>query len=298
MKRLPSRLLTALKVSVTALLLLLFFILTLSFSANKMFADVWQQLGITQSNGNTNIFASITSGYLAYSVKNAKNISQKDRVAIVNQLVAYAKKYTSSEEFIKKYQNERKIRMSAKPMVAPVNIDSITAAEKQLIQLQIKQTEANVNDPNPKVRNAVPYRLENLKKELKAVEDGTSRVLQNKIKRAEAGNEAVLSQYKKDMEKLDNDFPSNPQDLIKRRLLQILDVTADVDYGAELKDGYANKFKVFVNPLYEKKSKEWKLAFRAGKETTDIIRAAAEKWLSEMAVSNRLRTKGPGPVGG
>jgi len=297
MKRLPSRLLTALKVGVPFFLLLFLFVLTLSFSANKRFADVWQQLGITQSNGNNNIFASVTTGHLAYSVKNAKNISSKDRIAIVNELVAYAKKYTSSEEFKKKYQNERNIRMPVKPVIHPVNVDSIKAAEKRSIEVQIQQTQANVNDPNPKIRNAVPYRVEALKKELKSVEDGTSRVLQNKIRQAEALNESALGHYKQDMEKLDYNLPANPQDLIRRRLLEILDVTADVDYSAELKDGYANKYKVFVNPVYEKKSKDWKAAFRAGKETTDIVRAVAEKWISEMAL-NPQRLKGPGPVGG
>jgi len=34
--------------------------------------------------------------------------------------------------------------------------------------------------------------------------------------------------------------------------------------------------------VYEKKSKEWKLAFRAGKETTDAIRTIAQKWLQEI----------------
>jgi len=285
------------KVAGTSLLLLVIFVLTLSITTNKIFADIWQQLGITQSNGNNNIYFSVRNGHLAYSVKNAKNISQKDRIAIIDQLVAYAKKYTSGEEFKKKYENDKKMMMPAKPSTETINVDSIKAAEKLRIQAQIKQTEANVNDPNPKVRNAVPYRIEALKKELKSVEDGSCTCIQNKVRQMESLNQAVLNQYKKDLEKLDRDLPPNPQDLIRRRLQEMLDVTADVDYSAELKDGYGNKFKVFVNPVYEKKSKDWKLAFRAGKETTDLIRAAAQKWLSEMAL-NPQRLKGPGPVGG
>ena len=63
-------------------------------------------------------------------------------------------------------------------------------------------------------------------------------------------------------------------------LQEILDVTADVDYNAELKQG--PKYKVFVNPVYEKKSKDWKLAYRAGKQAVDAVRAAAQKWLGEI----------------
>ena len=72
--------------------------------------------------------------------------------------------------------------------------------------------------------------------------------------------------------------------LIKKRLEEILNITADVDYAAELKETEwkGKKWKVFVNPAYEKKSKEWKLAFRAGKPVTDAVRAAAEKWLKEF----------------
>ncbi len=298
MKRLSSRLLIAFKLGVTFLLLLFILVLTVSLTASKIFADVWQQLGITQLHGNNYIYFSVRNGYLAYSVKNAKNISQNDRTAIVNQLVAYAKKYTSSEEFKKKYEDDRKMMMHAKPQTQTINVDSIKAAEKQRIEVQIQQTEANANHPNSKIRNAVPYKIEALKKELKSVEDGTCACIQNKVKQMGSWNEAALSQYKKDLEKLDRDLPPNPQDLIRRRLLEILDVTADVDYNAELKDGYANKFKVFVNPVYEKKSKDWKLAYRAGAATTDLVRAAAQKWLSDMAMNNQQRIKGAGPVGG
>jgi len=39
---------------------------------------------------------------------------------------------------------------------------------------------------------------------------------------------------------------------------------------------------MFVNPLYERKQKEWKLAFRAGKPATDAMRAFAQKWITEL----------------
>ena len=58
-------------------------------------------------------------------------------------------------------------------------------------------------------------------------------------------------------------------------------MTEDVDYSAELKAG-DNGLKIFVNPAYERKPAEWKLAYRAGKPATDALRAAAEKWLKEL----------------
>ena len=282
MKRLSSGLRIVLKASCTFFLLLLILVVSVSLTNNKMLVDVWQQLGIKEDEGNTDIIVSVMSDHFQYPGGKAKNISQQFRVAIVNQLVAYAKKYTSSAEFKKDYDYRRSVSMPKKPNISRVNVDSIKAAEKKNIELQIKQTEANANNPNPKIKNAVPYRLEALKKDLKSVDDGTNRMVQTRIKEMQQMSDAQSQAYQKDMEKLNQKLPANPQDLIKRRLQDLLDITGDVDFSAETKENPATKFKVFVNPDYEKKSKDWKLAFRAGKELTDITRAAAQKWLAEI----------------
>jgi len=255
--------------------------LTLALKARKFADDVWTQLGITPKDGISNIHTSIQSGYLSYyGAKNAKDIAIGDRTAVINQLVAQAKKYITSDEFKRRYENERKLRMPKEPQLFEISVDEIRAKEKQRIEQAIKQTEANANHPNPKVKNGVPKALENLNAELKTVDDPNNKNVQREIKQLESWNNAAVAQYKTQLQKLDADYPPNPQDMIKKRLQQILDVTADVDYSAELKE--AGQFKVFVNPLYEKKPKEWKLAFRAGKETTDAVRAIAQRWLLEI----------------
>ena len=60
----------------------------------------------------------------------------------------------------------------------------------------------------------------------------------------------------------------------------MLDVTKDVDFNASLKEQYGKK--KFVNPAYEAKRPEWKMAFRAGKEVTEMTRAFAQQWLNEL----------------
>jgi hypothetical protein len=82
------------------------------------------------------------------------------------------------------------------------------------------------------------------------------------------------------MQKFEAEYPQDPQQLMKRRLQKILDITTDVDYNAELKD--AGRVKVFVNPAYESKPKEWKLAYRAGKASTDAVRKFAQDWLKQL----------------
>ncbi len=272
----------ALKAMSICLLLLMVLGLSVSLTTKGILGDVWQQLGVKQEDGNLDIYFSLTGTLLEYKVKNAKNISQKDRIAIINQLVAYAKKYVSSPEFKKRYDNDRKMSIPVKPRLQKINVDSIKAVAKKEVEEEIKGTEAAANSPNSKVRNAVPYRLEALKKEMKAVEDGTSPRIQQKIKSMEQINQIYADAYKRDLEKLERKFPENPQDLIKRRLQDLLNLTAEVDYNAETMVHPKTGWTVFVNPEYEHKSSDWKLAFRAGKETTDIVRAAAQKWLAEM----------------
>lgn len=256
----------------------------LALKTKEMSDDLWKQLGITQSVANINIQVSVTSDYLQYAgARNAKNIAAGNRVAVINDLVAYSKKFTSSTEFKKMYEFERSKNKPADPQQFKINEDSIRKAEKQRIEQDIKNTEANANSTNTKIKNAVPYRLEALRKELAEVDNPNNKKIQAKVNELQSYNNAFSREYQTKLQKFNEGFPENPQLLIKKRLQKILDITADVDYEAEVKQ--VGKFKVFVNPQYERKSKEWKLAYRAGKAATDAVRAAAQKWLDEL---NRL----------
>ena len=50
----------------------------------------------------------------------------------------------------------------------------------------------------------------------------------------------------------------------------------DIDFNAKLNGT------TFVSPDYEAKSSNGKLAFRAGRETTERARAFAQRWLAEL----------------
>ena len=259
----------------------LFCLFALAFKTKTMADDLWKQLGLPQADANINIKYSIINGSLYYfGAKNAKNIASGDRIAVINELAAYAKKYVASEEFRRSYEGERKLNKPADPVSFRISIDSIRLAEKQRINEAIKQTEANANNPNPKIKNGVPLRLENLRKELSAVDDPNNKTIQSKVNQMQQMNNSLASQYNDQMKKFGTKYPENPQVLIKARLQEILNITADVDYNAELKQ--VGKWMMFVNPDYEKKPKDWKLAFRAGKPATDAVRAFAQKWLLEF----------------
>ena len=83
---------------------------------------------------------------------------------------------------------------------------------------------------------------------------------------------------KVDKASLEKKYPSEPIDLIKQRLTDFLEVSADVDFDAELKPNSST----FKNPDYEKKDGYWKMCYRAGREVVAAAREEAKKWLDEL----------------
>jgi hypothetical protein len=140
--------------------------------------------------------------------------------------------------------------------------------------------EANANSPNEKLRNSVPARIAAMQKELSELNNPDNRVIKARVDNANRSYEYGLKAHKDALAKLETQYPENPQLLIKKRLEELLAATSDIDYSAELKEQYGKK--VFVNPAYQAKSEDWKLAYRAGKETTDVVRAIAQQWLQQI----------------
>jgi hypothetical protein len=251
--------------------------------AMQKFDDVWKQLGLPQKDAHVNINFSFTNGTLEYfGAKNAKNIAAGNRAALVQELVVYAKKYFESEEFKTFYTDIRKKMKPSAPAVLPVlTRDEVKAEERQRLKKQLKAAEEGLNSTNPKVKNGVPFLIESTKKQIVALDDPGNPAIKRRMDQASKMSNDVSMQYGAELHKFESRYPADAHLLLKTRLQQILDITSDVDYTAELKDGYRGK-KVFVNPVYEKKTGEWKLAFRAGKTATDAVRDAAKQWLIEL----------------
>lgn len=255
----------------------------LAMKVNKMAEDVWKQLGLTAQDAHVNINFSFTNGRLQYfGAKNAKNIVTGDRPAVVKQLVDYAKKYVASQEFKTAYTNYRNKMKPREPQAMPaVTVEDIKAEEKMRLENQLKTAEQNLNSPNPKIKNGAPTAIENIKKQMAALDDPNNAVIKRRLDQANQMANAVTKQHQDALQKFEQKYPEDPKLLLKKRLQEMIDITGDVDYAAELKEGYKGK-KVFVNPVYEKKPAEWKLAYRAGKPATDAMRAAAAQWLKEL----------------
>ena len=270
-------------IKVTAILSVVAFasMFIMAMKAQKLADDVWKQLGIAPTQADMNIRNSFIYGDFYYGgAKLAKNIAVNDRAAVIKQLVSHAREYYAGQEFKKAYDDYRKRTMPQAPKPLPITAESIKESEKKRLERNLATAENNLNSTNPKIKNGAPSAIERIKKELAALEDPNNPTIKRQLDNAARSYEAGMKQYQEKLKKYEEDFPADHNVLLAKRLQQVLDITADVDYDAELKEVY-KKMK-FVNPVYEKKPAGWKLAYRAGKETTGLVRAEAEKWLKEL----------------
>ena len=121
--------------------------------------------------------------------------------------------------------------------------------------------------------------MDNSEKGLKTADKTMKPVFENLVKEgkkqlaeAESPNNKYLSTYEKNYPQLRKDldtrhenliqdwesvYPSDPNQFIKRRLEDFLEVTSNIDFNAELVT--KNGKKIFVNKAYEDKDSRWKM---------------------------------------
>ena len=277
-------LVTGLKTPLALFSICILCLVTAAMKAKETADDVWNQLGLTLPQAQNNMNQSFIKGHFIYTgAKTAKSITVGNRVAVVNQLVASAKEYWNSPEFqttYKTYWTGQYNRTKARRPVPPVvTADSLKAAERERLNKLMKAAEPGLTSPNENVKKNATTRVENIKKQMSDLEDPNNTAIKTRVDNANRYREGILEQHRNEQAFL-AEYPEDPKVLLKKRLQQILDITADVDYSAQLKE--ANGTKYFVNPVYEKKPLEWKLAFRSGKAATDAVRSAAQQWLKEL----------------
>jgi hypothetical protein len=255
-------------------------LLFVSYKSEKLYADLWQQLGINKNDGVTRIRESMMFGHLQfYGARNIKKIAMGDRVGVAKDLLAYTKQYVQSEAFKKEYASQR---LASKPiMPEPAKTEEQIRKERlDDLKKDIANTEKAIKTADPQFKKIFEDNLKLQQKALKEFEDPNNKTLKYMVKSEQSNYEYNVNRYNKNMKEWEESSPENPMLLVKKRLQQALDITKDVDFSAELTEKYGKK--VFVNPAYERKHDNWKYAFRAGKEVTETVRAFAEQWIKEI----------------
>ncbi|HEX7847993.1 MAG TPA: hypothetical protein VF476_19475 [Chitinophagaceae bacterium] len=270
------------KLKVTAALLIVAFIslLSFSFTTSRSFADdFWKQLGMTRDQGTDGVKQSFLNGYLYYyGAKNAKNIATGNRAAIAKDLLNYTKQYVNSEAFRKEYELMRRSAKPEEPQLKTFTKEDVRKEQIAETEKSIAKTEEIMKQPNMKA--IMEPSLQLYKKNLLDYKDPNSKMIEMYYQGKKREQEQQMESYKKYYTRWENDYPADHREKIKERLQKFLELSATVDFNAELKQ-VGNK-KKFVNPQYEGKAYDWKQVYRAGKEVIEPARAFAEQWIKEL----------------
>ena len=253
----------------------------MSFKMHRLYADVWQQLGISKEKGLKNIEESFLNGaFYYYGADKAKNILAGDRAAVAKDLLAYVKQQVNSDAFKKQYDQQRNYAKPVKHEQVSRTKEDIRKEKIAETEKSIKETEANLKTMKPEMVKALQPMLDLLKNNLKDYKDPNSKMIDLFYQSELMSQDNNVRSYEESMKQWEEEYPADYRQVIKKRLQKFIDLAGTVDFSAELK--MVNGKKKFVNPLYEAKAYDWKQIFRAGKEVIDPAVAFARQWINEI----------------
>ena len=245
-------------------------------------ADVLRRLNIQEDVARDCIWSSFSGMYLSMPDPRAlKAVAKGDRAAIVKEIASYARDYTQSDAFAKRYEEYRISRKPAPPE-APKSMDQQKKEQKENLAKSIKEAEDGMKSMSAENRATVQGVVDALKKQLASIDDPANPMFSKEMaEMTQQGYEMQKQQYQKQVEEWGKEFPATSREMLRAWLTKFLEVSADIDFNAQLKDGLGTT-KMFVNPDYEAKSDQWKMCYRAGKETVQAGRAYAKSWLADL----------------
>ena len=236
-------------------------------------------LGISEGRAKEAVFDSFVSDAISIAGKPAAFIAMSPaaRVALVNFALNLARTFAESDEFKRRYADHREAN-GPEPLPEAQTADAIFAKQRAGFENQVAEMRKLFDQITPEQRATLEQGWADMRRQLDEMEKGERRTqIEGLLKdqRAEQVRQRDLA-----MKELDKTYPADPRVLIAMRLRRFLDVTKDVDYGAQLVD--KDKKKVFADAALEARPAEWKMSFRAGKPATDAARAFAQKWLNDL----------------
>ncbi|HEX6892547.1 MAG TPA: hypothetical protein VF141_17690 [Chryseolinea sp.] len=254
-------------------------IFSAGFTLNKP-AGPWNKLGISESQATENIRQSFLEGYLySYGASSAKNIASGDRAAVVVDVLNYTKSYVSSPAFVKAYEDARIAATPVKPL-PPKTKEQIQKEKIEELDKTIAEGEKSMKTlPKDLIE---PFRevQQMLQDQKKDYENPDSEMLALLVTSENYMHANAVTKYEQQLQQWQKEYPADHKTMVKTRLETFLRITADVDFNAALKEEYRKK--KFVNPAYEEKPAEWKMAYRAGRPAVEAARTFAKAWIAEL----------------
>ena len=268
-----------LRIFIASFLFAIISLFLFSFTVNKMADDFLKQLGISSPDADKKITSSILGGVLnSYGVRNVKNITIGNRAAIVKDLLAYTKQQAGSKAFINEYTT---LKESERPQTRKIQTpEEMRANLVTTYKNNIVVAETNLKKADASLKAIYVQMLADSKKGLKEAEDPKNEMIASYKNSYPGLVKSFEESYKQELQQWETKYSSNHLFFVKKRLQQFLDETKDIDFSAALTEKNGKKY--FVNKVYESKSRNWKMAFRAGKEVVESAREFVQQWIKEI----------------
>ncbi len=248
----------------------------------KIAADFTQTLKITREDAEHSVYSSFSGGYLNYPYSVVyHSLASSTRTALVNEIGEFAKAYTRSEAFKSQYLKERN-SIKPVPPEAPKSMAEMKNEYRESFQESIRNAESGLSNYSGEMRKNMEDMINSLKEQLKQVDDPGNPMFSSETEAAmKEGYNQQMEDFKNSVKEWEESYPESTDWMIKDRLVYFLDLSATVDFTAKLQKSEYGQW-IFVKPDYEDMPSDWKIIFRAGRESTEAARVFATQWLSEL----------------
>jgi len=254
-------------------------ILFLAFHATQ---DFLQTLKISGEDADNYISDSFHYGSFAYPYSEVyHSLASSAKIAMVKEIGTFAKTYTKTDAFKKKYEDFKLSKKPTEPDPYQTN-DQLKTQYKDQMQKSIDDLEEQMKNATGDTKTMIQNALNTIKEQMKQFDDPDNPMFSAEMENARKNEyQGQVQEYQKELADWNDQYPDTPEKMIKQRLNYFLQLSGTVDFNAKLtKNQYGTL--IFDNPDYENKPDDWKLVFRAGKVSTDAARQIAQQWLAEL----------------
>jgi hypothetical protein len=255
-------------------------VLCLSFS--KPITDFLQTLEITRDDAENSVYYSFSGGYFNYPYTVLyQSLPVSTRVTLVTEIGAFAKAYTRSKAFENRYLEERN-SIKPTPPEPPKSAADLRNEYRKTLQESIENAQSGLNNYSGDIRKGMEDMINNLKEQIKQLDEPDNPMFGNEMDAVlQEGYKQQVSEYERRLKEWAESYPESTDWMIRDRLNYFLELSETVDFNAKLEKSKYGQM-VFINPDYENMPSDWKLVFRAGRESVEAARKLASQWLQEL----------------
>lgn len=261
--------------------------LILGFTAGHIIDDklksLLQQFKVDEENAKSSILYAVSgpSFYLP-NVKMLRDMAVGDRISVIESMGKNIKEYVMSKDFTKKYNQLREDRKPTAPeepkYSQQLKNEAIESTKNTIAEMEKSKSQA-AKDQQAMFDDII----KSLKQQLKDIDDPEKTMYKPEMDEyIKQGYQMQMDDYKSKIAEWEKEYPvDNPKPMIKKWINTFLEKSADINFDAKTTKNKDGKLK-FVDQQYEYKDSQWKLYYRAGKETVNAARTFAQNWLTEL----------------